>query len=299
MKLSSMHIPSIIRIVLFVCFFAQAEDVDLIIYSYDRPMQLYALLESLDVYTQHLGSVQVIYLVSDNKYEVGYQKVWQQFPQVKVLKQGASPKSDFKPLTMQALGACQNDYMLFAVDDIIVKDHIDFDDCISQMKKHNAYGFYLRLGKHLTHCYTMSRAQCVPRFIKDDASICLWQFAQGQLDWGYPHTVDMAIYSRRRVQKQLDQIPFSSPNYLEGRWAGNARPIMGQYGICYADTKIVNLPLNRVQNTHGNKHMHLMTAAELLSIFMQGKKIDITPLYKIKNKAAHMEYEPSYVAREK
>ena len=36
--------------------------VDLIIFSYDRPMQLYALLESIETYVRGLENINTIYL---------------------------------------------------------------------------------------------------------------------------------------------------------------------------------------------------------------------------------------------
>ncbi len=284
----------------FICIFIhiQAEKADLIIYSYDRPIQLYALLESLEVYTENLDTVQVIYLVTNQDYEDAYQKVWKDFLHVKRFKQGSQPRKDFKPLTMQALLNCSNEYVLFAVDDIIVKDYIDFDDCINQLKKYNAYGFYLRLGKHLDYCYAMSRKQPLPSFVFDDGNVCAWKFRAGSCDWGYPNTVDMTLYSKKRVISHFHSLQFTTPNRLEGAWSSLAGSVQSQIGLCYAETKIVNLPLNLVQKDWSNRHMDFLSAEELLTVFNQGKKIDIYPLYKIKNNAAHMDYEPTFMSRE-
>ena len=71
---------------------------------------------------------------------------------------------------------------------------------------------------------------------------------------------------------------------------------MHRVGACYETTKMVNLPLNRV-NPSGNRHMNSISAQELLNLFLTGKKMDILPLRTIKNKSAHMEYEPTYVQR--
>jgi hypothetical protein len=288
----------IVYIIIQCLFFAvSAETADIIIHSFDRPIQLYALLESLDVYTENLESIQVIYLVSNDAYEKAYQKVWHDFPGVEVYRQGKEPYKDFKPLTMQALSHCTSEYVLFAVDDIIVKDFIDFDECIKLIKKHNAYGFYFRLGKHLNYCYSMSSFQPLPHFSLDDGKVCLWQFTHGRLDWDYPHTVDMALYPKCRVESQLKHMNFASPNHLEGEWASRGVHLKNKFGLCYVESKMVNLPLNRVQNVFGNKHMNFLSAADLLQIFNDGKKIDILPLYKIQNRGAHMEYEPLFVDR--
>jgi len=282
-------------------FFIQlhAQKADLIIYSYDRPLQLYALLESIETYMTNVGSVQIIYRSSNEAYEQAYEQVWHDFEGLERYRQSDRPKEDFKPLTMQALARCEHDHVLFAVDDIIVKDVIDCDECIALMEQHNAYGFYLRMGKHLRFCYPYGKntKQPLPRFIADDGHVCIWRFADGVLDWTYPNTVDMTIYRKEDVQKAFASFHFTMPNTLEGAWASRAGALRHRLGICYAVTKMVNLPLNRVQNDFHNAHMDFMSSQEMLNIFNDGKKIDTRPLHQINNLDAHMEYEPTFIER--
>lgn len=296
---------------------------DLIIFSYDRPLQLYALLESVQKYITGLSSVTVIYRASNADYAHAYDQLYADFPSVKKLKQGAMPSADFKTLTLQAFAAGSSPYILFAVDDIIVTDHVCIADCSRALENTRAYGFYLRLGLNLDYCYSMGGSQALPNFTriitpvqivtqvaaKTDSQAALsaqspeiiytWRFAQGQHDWGYPHTVDMTIYRKKDIARDLQDMAYSSPNTLEGQWSMRAARIQNGVGLCYQQTKMVNLPLNRVQKELHNRAMDCasLSPTELLSIFMQNKKMAIAPLYKIKNKSAHMEYVPEFVTR--
>ena len=54
-------------------------DADFVIFSYNRPLQLYAFLESIEKYVAGIGSIQVIYRVSDDSYEEGYKVVKKEF----------------------------------------------------------------------------------------------------------------------------------------------------------------------------------------------------------------------------
>jgi hypothetical protein len=72
---------------------------------------------------------------------------------------------------------------------------------------------------------------------------------------------------------------------------------MHKTGLCYEQTKIVNIPLNRVQTDWNNRHMNSYTTAQLLDIFNSGMKIDIKPLFHVVNRAAHMEYIPTFITR--
>ncbi|MDR3550766.1 MAG: hypothetical protein P4L31_05090 [Candidatus Babeliales bacterium] len=274
-----------------------ADNTDLVIFSYDRPMQLYALLESVEEYVTGLASVSVIYRTSNEDFAQGYDQVQARFDNVVYFKQGANPRADFKPLVLKAAFESLHDYILFAVDDDIVKDYVDLNECIACMHKHKAYAFYLRLGMNLTECYSMGSAQRVPQLVQVEHGVYAWRFCDGQHDWGYPNNVDLTLYRKRDIVQNLQSLSYYSPNGLEGIWANGYHSIAHKHGLCYECTKIVNLPLNRVQNECQNVHMNFMTPLELLEKFNQQKKIDIKLLYKIQNKAAHMAYEPVFTDR--
>ncbi len=274
-----------------------AATADLVVFSFDRPLQLYAFLESAQKYAKGIGQTTVVFRASQKgHYEYGYQVVADAFPQVKFLAQGENPKEDFKPLTLQATFESPSDYVIFAVDDIVVKDHIDLSECIKMLEINQAYGFYLRMGEHLDFCYTMNQSQQVPPLTAIKKDVMAWTFAAGEHDWGYPNTVDMTLYRKADIEQAFRSLNYHSPNTLEAYWACQATPIMNKRGLCFKESKIVNLPLNRVQTDYKNLSMEI-DPADLQIKFLQGLKLDIAPLAKIKNKSAHMAYEPSFIAR--
>jgi hypothetical protein len=275
----------------------EAYAADLIIFSYDRPLQLYALLESVHKYVSGLSSATVIYRVSNNDYALAYDQVFNDFPDVSHVKQGGNPASDFKPLLLQAFFNTPSKYVIFAVDDIVVTGSVSLADCARVMEETGAYGFYLRLGTHLDYCYSMNGQQSLPPLTRHQGDIYVWQFALGQHDWGYSHTVDMTVYRKKDIARDLSDMMYRSPNTLELQWSGRAHAIQNRVGLCYEQTKMVNLPLNRVQKDLYNRSMESLSPAELLSIFSSKKKMAIAPLHEIKNRSAHMEYAPRFIAR--
>lgn len=270
---------------------------DVIVFSFDRPLQLYAFLESMQRYVTGLGTVQVIYRASDDAFAQAYASVQADFGGVSFMRQGSNPRADFKPLTVQALVQSPHAYVLFAVDDIIVIDHIDCCACIQALEKYKAYGFYLRLGTNLRECYTMSRAQQLPKLQMVEPGMFKWCFAQAEFDWNYPNTVDMTLYRKRDIDSQFKQMQYGAPNPLEGTWSTLAKDVMQRTGLCYEYTKIINVPLNSVQSDWTNRNMEFMTVKQLLAIFKEGKKMDINPLYQIRNISAHMAYIPTFIER--
>lgn len=277
---------------------AQEKSADLIIFSYDRPMQLFALLESIHKHITGLNDIVVLYRASNDRYEAAYQDVYHEFPQVVNIKQ-ENPPSDFKQLTVTILQETESEYVLFAVDDIIVKDDVDIMLCIDLLEQTNAYGFYLRLGKNLSYCYPVNAAQSLPTLAEVADGVYTWQFRTGALDWRYPHTVDMTLYKKEIIFNYFSTLSYNQPNRLEAVWAGHGRAsaIMQQYGLCFACSKMVNLPLNKVQTVYDNRCMNCYSPAQLLEKFEEGFKIDIEPLHNIDNTSAHMAYVPTFVVR--
>jgi hypothetical protein len=298
------HLIFFITVSNFFIFAANgASQADMVIFSYNRPMQLYALLESVTLYCKGLGHIQVIYR-ADDAFITGYDEVKKTFSQVIFTKQGANPAQDFKPLTLSATFNSPNQYVVFAVDDIMVKDFCDFSDMIATVEtvrrsqRVDVYGVYLRMGQNFTECYSERTGQKMPSHTQIKQDMFLWRFADGQHDWHYPNTVDMTLYRKKDIEADLRAMAYENPNKLEGNWADRGHKVMKKYGIFFNYSKMVNVPLNRVQQVWQNRTMNLLTPEELQEQFERGFKIDIRPLFQIKNVAAHMEYTPTFVPRD-
>jgi len=270
---------------------------DLMVFSYDRPLQLYAYLESLESYVKNYDKVTVLYRSSREEYQAGYDEVIGSFPEVDFCKQGADPKKDFQPILLKnVFREGSSEYIVFVVDDIIIKDDIDLNVAIQEMKKRDAYGFYFRLGTHVDYCYMNGIKQGIPLLIPFENQVYAWCFEEGRGDWKYPHSLDMTLYKKSVIEEAFTSMEYVNPNSLEAAWA-SCEP-GNQIGLCYATSKIVNIPLGIV-NPSTNRHMNLYSAEELLTLFNQGLKIDIEPLHHIHNVSAHIEYHPMFVERTK
>ncbi len=265
---------------------------DLIIFSYDRPLQLYALLESAHRYLTHVANFSVIYRTSSSDYDTSYLDVIQAFPGVNFIKQ--SSIKDFKPLLMDVLSNTNANHVIFAVDDMIVIDHLDVALAVHDLEKTGAYGLYLAHGKEINYCYMEDRYTGVPPSIEADKNLHIWQFKQGSGDWAYPNSLDMVLYRKQDIIKCFSKLNFTNPNTLEGIWHTQAK--LEKMGLYYTTPKAVNIPLNLV-NISSNRYLNTISAQELLLRFQEGYKIDISPLFQIPHHARHMEYNPQFVLR--
>lgn len=271
------------------------EKASLIVFSYHRPLQLYAFLESVKKYTTGLSETTVIYRADSDEFEKAYEVVKRDFPDVIFSRQSIiNPHGDFKALTCQAVDRASN-YILFAVDDIILKDFLDLHECIYSLEQTYAYGFYLRLGKNTNYCYSEARNQGMPIKMMINDHICVWQFKNGIADWKYKNNVDMTLMRKKEIVKVCHELNYYSPNSFEAAWATMATE--GAIGLCYEDSKIVNIPCNRVQNNFMNRNMEAYTHQDLLIKFNHGLKIDIGKLFKYENSGAHEEINFTFIPR--
>lgn len=261
-----------------------SNNTNLIVYSYDRPMQLYAFLESVDHYVSGLDRIYVIYRTSNSEYQKAYETVQASFKKVTFLAQ-SEPYNDLKEITCKCLLESPQPYLLFGVDDIIIKDFIDLHECAAALEKHNGYGFFLRLGKNLDYCYAMGQVQPLPPLKNVGSSMYSWQFNQGIYDWNYPHNLDCTMYRLSDLIEIIFFADFSSPNSLESQLMRSVD--YTKTGLCYESSKIVNFPLNMVQNECPNNCQNSYSTQDLLELFNKGLKIDLKPIDKIANKSAH------------
>ncbi|MCH9614590.1 MAG: hypothetical protein SP1CHLAM54_14480 [Chlamydiia bacterium] len=266
---------------------------DIVVFSYDRPMQLYAFLESTERYVKNAQRKWVIYRTSDDVYEKGYETVKKDFPAVRFLRQES--RSDFKTLVKKAM---QADYIAFAVDDLIIKDHINLKEAALEMQTTGAYGFYYRLGTNITHCYMQERDVALPHTINLGSGLYAWQFSAGDGDWNYPNSVDFTLFCRSDIEKELLKLKFDNPSGLEEKWSKKAN--LERVGLCTKYSKVVNIPLNVVSQKSrdfGNRTGEEYTTKELLEIFNQGYKIDVEKFFQVRNTSPHAELDVHFIER--
>jgi hypothetical protein len=182
------------------------------------------------------------------------------------------------------------------VDDMIVTDYVDLANCTQAMEQWQAYGFYLRLGKNITFCYMSNTPSPLPPGKEVSENLFLWKFADAcPSDWNYPNNTDMTIYRKRDIKACLKSYRYTNPNTLEIKWS--RKKDLQRCGLCFHYSKNINIPLNIVTTTLTNRHMNLYTVEQLLSLFQEGKKIDITQFHCIRNPSPHVAYQPQFTSR--
>jgi hypothetical protein len=273
------------------------DKVDLVIFSYDRPLQLYALLESSEKYLKGLHSIHVVLRTSEKKYSSAYRHVFKHFPYVKVHKQAKNYLArTFKKRTFDAVFGKKSKarYFMFAVDDMIVTDYVNLTKCVNAMRKYRPWFFSLRIGKNI-HLDTIQNIPSPPPPHKKSKNMIKWQFADGKGAWGYPNSTDMTIYRKKDIRYFLKKGRYSNPNTMEGAWM--LRGAKRKRGLSFVHSKVINIPLNTVNTSWTLPNMNV-SPHELLEHFNAGLKIDIDTFFKVRNYATHMNYTPTFTQRQ-
>jgi hypothetical protein len=227
----------------------------------------------------------VLYSASSPRYEAAYAEVFEEFDRQEcwVVEQR---ERDFNSDLFQLMP--MEGHVVFFVDDQIFTRHWDMRSAIT--------GLSLRLGKHLTKCYPTCSAQAVPRFISVDnphgEQLYEWRGIDGEGDWRYPLSLDGNVYNAEELGAMLRQLSFDSPNRMESELQRFSDNFLSRQRYCFAESRVVNVPWNRVQNTFQNRCAteQGVSSEEMLVHWETGHQIAIQNLADVRNESCHQEF---------
>ena len=271
--------------------------VSCIIFSMDRAIQLHALIGSLFDKLSTPIETYIMYRSTSPEHEKAYREVIELYENLPIHFIKQIDKPAFAPQLKKLLGEITTNKLFFLVDDILITENVNVDDLLKiECQK---YVLSLRLGKHLTTCYTMQKPQRLPVFISSPDNqtdkLC-WNWSDGQYDWGCALSVDGHLFLTKEVLAMTENISFSAPNTFEGNLQ-IFKPIFDmRLGLAYGKSRLFNIPCNKVQNEitnfHGNFHQD-----DLLKKWNDGYQIDYRKLYGFKNNGVHQEVTYDFIKR--
>jgi glycosyltransferase involved in cell wall biosynthesis len=260
-----------------------------IIFSKDRALQLHGLLTTLREKVSPAMPVHVLYRTSSHSHQNAYEEIIGVFAKQKIRFIRQTGDRSFRHDLLKILFSLTCDMLFFLVDDMVFTEPLDIHDLLRFDP--DMFVASLRMGENLTRCYVQQTSQSLPPFLNNlvrENDKIVWQWNQGELDWGYPLSVDGHFFARREIAAMAALIPFGAPNSFEDQLQIFKPFFHDRYGIGYKKSKVVNIPCNRVQteidNISGTTHPD-----ELLSQWFQGYRMDYEKLYGLVNESAHQE----------
>lgn len=145
----------------------------------------------------------------------------------------------------------------------------------------------LRMHPKISKCQTMGNVDTPPPKFNDKPYIWDWTDLNLKGDWKYPMSVDGHVFRTSLINDYLNKFIFSNVSMFESKMAGNS-PINQSKMMCFEESKILNIPLNRVTTTTNNINMGV--EPEFLNDkFLDGNIINTDYYYKFQNVSPHQE----------
>jgi hypothetical protein len=249
-----------------------------VIFSKDRPMQLYGLLDSYFRYVANPLPITVIYTYKDKNQKKAYLDVIKYFKKNKTKINFIDEMSSFKDVLFGVLSKIREDKILFLVDDIIFIKSVDFN--IFKKINTKTHVLSLRHSPFLRKSFTTKTNHSPPSFNK-------WRFSDELLEfnwfesggeWSDPWSIDGQLLNTSEVLLISNCSNFRAPNSYEIALKAFNDIVKSKKGLCFNESKILNLPINRVQNEVNNISGNI-SVDSLLDKWNQGYCID-TSIFK-------------------
>ena len=254
-----------------------------VVFSMDRPLQLFSLLESYYFNCEDPVPLYVILKATDDGFLEAYKEVENYYLRFDII---FVYETSFKVNLIEVLNKVPSKYLFFLVDDNMFKSKFSFSDFLS-FPNRDKHIFSLRLGKNLNFCYTRNLSQSLPNF-KEQDGLLSWLWRKGECDWNYVFSVDGHFYETKEVLELSKLISFKAPNSFEANMNIFRYIFRRKKGLCYHNSVLINVCLNRVQDEIENISGDF-SSIELLKFWKENKKIDIHNFQEIQNQSAHFE----------
>jgi SAM-dependent methyltransferase len=256
---------------------------DVVIFSKDRACQLDLLLRSIkrEFSGWRQANVQVLYTYSNRWFGAAYDGVLAAHPEFSYTCE-LSRDQGFRELTLELVG--KNPFVTFLVDDDVFKQPFTLDtpEFARFANDSSIMCLSLRMCPRMDYCYTRDFHTPIPVF--EAGNVWEWRGLKG--DWGYPMSIDGHIFRSAELVPQLHHLDFKDPNTFEDALARH--PLPNPKAICFDESRVINLPVNRVQDTAPNRH-GAITAESLNARYLSGSRLSLDTVAGVANPSPHHE----------
>lgn len=267
-----------------------------IVFSRDRALQLYSLLMGYCELVENPAPLSVVYRATTPDHDRAYGDVEQlmRFDGLKV--KFFREEGDFKKSIMTTLSGISVSNLFFLVDDIVFIRPVNLK--LASTIDPTKYILSLRHSPYLRSSYTAGSRQYPPQLRASDLAPELYEFDwfEAGNEWSDPWSVDGQILSTAEVKAITAVSSFRAPNTYEAELKTFNDLCRGRKGICYGESKVLNLPINRVQTECDNVSGNISTSY-LLEQWNSGQMLDTSSLMDHCPTAPHEEHALPFKSR--
>jgi hypothetical protein len=197
------------------------------------------------------------------------------------------PETEFPGDLRKELGTRR--YTVFHTD-----DDLYFADVDEFSLEDDTVCFSLRLGLNTTYCYPLNLEEDLAAVEKRNGWISWrWrEFPPGA--FSYPLALNAHVFRTADVRRWVDAVEFDNPNTLESALQSQLDDVP-QRMAAFAESRVVNVPANLVNETFANRHSGAYGTRELNELFLAGTRLDLDAMDFTKVRAAHEEISYAFL----
>ena len=267
-----------------------------VVVSKDRALQLYTLLHTYLKFVKNPAPLFIIFNASTEAHAAAYDEVEAAFSDYSELILFAREEIGFRESLRAVLERISTDKIFFLVDDIVFIRPFDLNITSVIDPKEAILSF--RHSPHLRRSYTANVEQMPPKFspFKGEAELLEFNWFEQGNEWSDPWSLDGQVLSTAEIRVLTRLSEFKAPNSYEAALKTFNDLAKNRLGICYQESKILNLPINRVQNEVRNLCGDV-SPEFLLEQWNKGMMLDTHSLDTHVPRAPHEEHEIAFKRR--
>lgn len=260
-----------------------------VVVSKDRALQLYSLLCTYRELANHPAMLTVIYSTSTEAHSKAYKEIEELFSDGSLKIEFVKEVDSFRVTTNKVLSRINTKNIFFLVDDIVFIRPVDL--AFAAQLDTSRYILSFRHSPALTRSYTSNANQIPPKLSGFPGCPELLQFRwfEAGHEWSDPWSLDGQVLSTAEVRAMTEISDFVAPNTYEAALKTFSSMCAERLGLCYSESKILNLPINRVQSEVENLSGEI-SPEYLLSKWNDGMMLDTEMLRAHIPRSTHEEH---------
>lgn len=284
--LVSAYIILKIKLRFFINSKKSIDKIEVVVFSYNRPGQLYALLKSINKYINITDlKVHILYRCDDEKFFNAYQEVFR--TEFKFIIVQHLQSTDFKKSLINLLGSVNSENILTFVDDQVLFREV----AIPITSEANFDIYTLRIGKDTSYCYTLQKSQTCKNIRLSNNGLA-WNVGFKNNDFNYPFSVDATFFNKNDFYFFAKWLKYNAPNSFEGAM-NRSRLLSAIISTTISsplDQAAVNIVLNKVQNENDNISLKGYSPDRLLKMWKENKYYGLDDEAVDKIKSPHIDF---------
>ena len=261
-----------------------------IVFSKDRPLQLDALLRSVQQFVSGRFRLSILWQASDDEMAKAYQEVLHR--SISIIDESRR-ETHFRSDLNSLLASKTESSVSFLVDDLLF---IQPFDCNS-LANINLWKCIpsLRLGRGITYCQPTQLASPPP--VLNAKALSPWlsfRWTDSVGDWSMPTSLDGHVFLTAEMRLLSRALQYKAPNSLEKVIGGYRFWFKFRSGLCFERPVIRNFAFNRVQTENEDFPCGETDSQMLLSKWNDGWQFDLSLLFEASANSCHVVVEPAF-----